>query len=329
MATYSNIPSSTSAPMQVATDAASSATGRDGDWLVRVLGWASAGTAVPLLLRPGGFARSISVGDGPGQRAAATVAGVRELAVAAGLLRRPSPLWLWARVGGDVMDLALLGLALNSRNNYDKRRLVGVMAAVVGITGVDVYAAATRSPWGAEVRLSSSVTVATPASKAYALWRRLEILPSFMFHLDEVSMTGPVTSHWRASAPFGRTVEWDAEITGDVAGEWLAWRSVDNAKIFSEGNVRFTPAPGGRGTEIHVTFRYGMPSVWTAVAAARYFGANPSARLDDELRRFKQVAETGEVVRSEGAPGGKPARGHFPQHPACPLWPEELLEVLS
>jgi uncharacterized membrane protein len=328
MATYSNIPSSTSAPMHVATDAASSARGGDGDWLVRVLGWASAGTAVPLLLTPRGFGSVIIAGDGPGQRTAVTVAGVRELAVAAGLLKRPSPLWLWARVGGDVMDLALLGLALTSPNNYDKRRLVAIMAALVGITGVDVYAATTRSPRRAEVRLTASVTVATPASQAYELWRELEILPSFMSHLDEVSMTGPVTSHWRASAPFGRTVEWDAEITGDVAGEWLAWRSVDNAKIFSEGNVRFTPAPGGRGTEIHVTLRYGTSSVWMAVAAARYFGANPSARLDDELRRFKQVAETGEVVRSEGAPGGKPARRDFPQHPARPLWPEELLEVL-
>jgi len=226
------------------------------------------------------------------------------------------------------MDLTLLRRALRSPNN-DKLRTVAALVAVAGITGVDVYTALTRLPRRAEVCLTASVTVATSASQAHDLWRQLEILPSFMAHLDEVSTTGPVTSHWRASVPFGRTVEWDAEITGDVAGELLAWRSLDNAPIYSEGDVRFTPAPGGRGTEIHVTLRYSMAAPRLAVAAARYFGAHPSERLDDELRRFKQVAETGEVVRSEGAPGGKPARREFPQHPARPLWPEELTEVLS
>src|SRR5262245_56268186 len=112
-------PASTSAPAPPIADAAGSVRGTGGDWLIRVLGWASAGTAVPLLLTPGGFSRAIGVGDGPGQRAAAAVAGVRELTAAAGLLRRPSPLWLWARVGGDVMDLALLGRALKSSNRYD------------------------------------------------------------------------------------------------------------------------------------------------------------------------------------------------------------------
>jgi uncharacterized membrane protein len=332
MATASEFPARTSLPAQPTAGPAGPAGRTNGDWLVRVLGWASAGTAVPLLLTPGGFGRAIGIGDGPGQRAAAAAAGVRELASAAGLLRWPSPVWLWARVGGDVMDLALLSRALKNPYNYDehdKRRIVVAMAAVAGLTGVDVYTAMTRSPRRAEVRMTASVTVATPASQAYELWRRFEFLPSFMAHLDEVRVTGPVTSHWRASAPFGRTVEWDARITGDVAGERLAWRSLDNAAIYSEGDVRFTPAPGGRGTEIHATMRYGMSGARLALAAARYFGAHPNERLDAELRRFKQVAETGEVVRSEGAPDGKPERRDFPQHPARPLWPEELREALS
>src|SRR5215470_17514530 len=227
--TASRFPARASAPAQPTRDAARSAGGpggsggSGGDWLVRALGWASAGTAVPLLLTPGGFGRAIGVGDGPRQRAAVATAGVRELASAGGLLRWPSAVWLWARVGGDLMDLTLLRRALRSPNN-DKLRTVAALVAVAGITGVDVYTALTRLPRRAEVCLTASVTVATSASQAHDLWRQLEILPSFMAHLDEVSTTGPVTSHWRASVPFGRTVEWDAEITGDVAGELLAWR---------------------------------------------------------------------------------------------------------
>lgn len=325
----SKFPSSTPSPGHQASDQAAAAGGVGGDWLIRVLGWASAGTGVPLLLAPGGFSRALGVGDGPRERAAAAVAGVRQVAVGAGLLRWPSPVWLWARVGGDVMDLAWLGCVLKRSNNYDKRRTAAVMVALAGITGADVYAATTRSPRRAEVRLTASVTVVTPAMQAYDLWRRLEILPSFMAHLDEVSLTGPVTSHWRASAPFGRTVEWDADITGDVAGECLAWRSLDNPAIYSEGDVRFTPAPGGRGTEVHVTLRYSISAARLAAASARYFGKYPSLHLDDDLRRFKQLAETGEVVMSEGALAGKRARRGFSQHPARPLSPDELMEARS
>src|SRR5262249_2169983 len=154
--------------------------------------------------------------------------------------------------------LALLGRSLTSRKDYDKRRTAAVIAAVAGILGVDVYAAMTRSPKRAEVRLTASVTVARPAAQAYDRWRGMEMVPSVRLLLDEVTRPGPATSHWRASAPFGRTVEWDAEITGDAAGEWLAWRSLDNVKVHSEGDVRFAPAPGGRGTEVHVTLRYNM-----------------------------------------------------------------------
>lgn len=54
-------------------------------------------------------------------------------------------------------------------------------------------------------------------------------------------------------------------------------------------------------------------------AVAKYFGEEPHQQLDDDLRRLKQVLETGEVVRSDGAPWGKRARKEFPQRPAQPL----------
>ena len=102
-----------------------------------------------------------------------------------------------------------------------------------------------------------------------------------------------------------------------------------SAAIYNEGSVQFVPAPGGRGTEVHVKLRYEMPGGKLGEAVARYFGENPRQQLDDDLRRFKQVAETGEVVRSEGAPGGKRARREFPQHPARPLTNDELAQEVQ
>jgi uncharacterized membrane protein len=93
--------------------------------------------------------------------------------------------------------------------------------------------------------------------------------------------------------------------------------------------VRFTPAPGDRGTEVHVTLRYDMPGGKAGELVARYLGEDPRQQLDDDLRRFKQMVETGEVVRSDGAPEGKRARHEFPQHPARPLSSDELAEARS
>jgi uncharacterized membrane protein len=145
-----------------------------------------------------------------------------------------------------------------------------------------------------------------------------------MAHVDEVRTDGNGRSHWKVSAPFGRNVEWDATTTEDVPGRRIAWRSQDGAHVDNEGAVEFVPAPGHRGTEVHVRLAYRMPAGKLGEAVARYFGEDPHQQLDDDLRRLKQLLETGEIVRSEGAPGGKRARREFPQHPARPLTDEEF-----
>jgi uncharacterized membrane protein len=179
------------------------------------------------------------------------------------------------------------------------------------------------------MKLTSTTTVLRSPEEVYALWRDLSRMPTFMVHLDEVRETGPGRSHWKASAPFGQSVEWDAETTVDEAGAGIAWRSVGDADVQNAGEVLFVPAPGNRGTEIRVTLSYDVPAGPLGRAVAKYFGEEPHQQLDDDLRRFKQVIETGEVVRSDGAPGGKRSRQEFPQHPARPLSDDELAAVRS
>jgi len=337
MATASAAGSDTWVPETLASGKTGERLGRDR--LVRVLGWASAIVGVPLLLAPKASAKAIGVGDAAGHRTAAGAVGARNLAVAVGLLLRFSPAWLWARLGGDATDMALLGFAarrsgligLIHKSTYKGRatRAAVTAATLAGITGVDLYAVITRSRPTTTLRLTSTVTVAVTELQAYELWRLLESLPTFLAHVDEVRVTGPDTSHWRASDPFGAAVEWDARIVEDVPGERLAWLSLAGGAVSNAGDVRFLRAPGGRGTEIHATLYYRISGARAAAALARYFGENPAQLLDGELRRFKQVAETGEVVRSEGAPGGKRERREFPQHPARPLSRDELIEVQS
>jgi uncharacterized membrane protein len=90
--------------------------------------------------------------------------------------------------------------------------------------------------------------------------------------------------------------------------------------------VRFSEAPGGRGTEIHVELERGVPGPVTG-AVKKALGSDPVAKAKDELRRFKQLAETGEVARSDAAPEGELLERKPRQRPAQPLAEAERQKV--
>ncbi|TWJ21188.1 putative membrane protein [Micromonospora endolithica] len=305
----------------------------------RGLGWMSLGLGVAQLAAPETVRRISGVDDSSTSRAVVPLVGARELVHAAGLLTsRRKGIWVWTRVVGDAMDLASLGIAIARRDGRRRRRLVGVTGAVVGIAVVDLLTAvqasrskragsvraARSSRQGGSMELTATTTIRKPAPEVYAFWRDLDNLPTFMAHLEEVRATGDRTSHWSASAPFGKNVEWDAEILDEATGERIAWRSTGNADVPNAGTVRFVPAPDGVSTEVHVVLSYDIPGGAVGKAVAKYFGEEPHQQLDDDLRRLKQVLETGQVVRSEGAPWGKRARKEFPQRPAQPLSDSEF-----
>jgi uncharacterized membrane protein len=112
-------------------------------------------------------------------------------------------------------------------------------------------------------------------------------------------------SHWIASGIAGRHLEWDAEITQDEPNRLLAWRSVENADVDNSGAVRFWPAGDGKGTVIEVEMAYRPPAGRAGAAVATLFGAEPSQQIEGDLRRFKQLIETGEIPTTRGQSHGR------------------------
>jgi uncharacterized membrane protein len=142
----------------------------------------------------------------------------------------------------------------------------------------------------------------------YRFWRDVENLPRFMSHLEWVENRGAGRSRWRAKGPTGAVVEWDAEIAEDLPYERISWRSVEGAEVPMRGTVHFRPAPGGRGSEIHVQMHHRFAGGRLGAAVAKLVGREQIAA---DLRRLKQVLETGEVVHSD-------ASIHRGMHPARP-----------
>jgi uncharacterized membrane protein len=289
--------------------------------MARGLGWGSLGLGVVQLTVPNAIRRISGVDDSSMSRAMVPMVGVRELFHAAVLLgsRQPQP-WVWTRVAGDVTDLTTLARAVSHRRGARRRRAMAATAVVTGIAAIDLYTAVrgARRPWVHGLTLQAAITVRRPREEVYGFWGDLENLPRFMVHLRSVTVMDERRSHWVAMAPTGRAVEWDAQIVEDRPGELISWRSTGGATVRNSGFVRFADAPGGRGTEVRVELRYDPPGGVVGAAFARLLGEHPDQQVRDDLRRFKQVMETGEVVRSEGSPEGVHAIRQLRQRPAQP-----------
>jgi uncharacterized membrane protein len=294
--------------------------------LARGLGWASLGLGLWQVRAPDVVARVAGVDDSSHARPVIQLVGVRELVHAGGLLaaRDPAP-WVWTRVAGDAMDLVALGRALAGRRGTRRSRAALATATVGAVSAVDTYAAVLAARAGQHHRddpwrdVHGVITVNRPREEVYQRWHDFENLPTFMTHVRSVRATGPARLHWVANAPAGRTLEWDAEIVEDRPEEVIRWRSLEGSSIANSGSVRFSPAPGERGTEVRVELRYAVAAPAVSLTLAELFGEAPRQQVDDELRRFKQVLETGEVVRSEASPEGPMAHRLAFQRPAQPL----------
>jgi uncharacterized membrane protein len=207
-----------------------------------------------------------------------------------GLSQRRGSGWVLAALGGALFERGMTGhcrvyqaLGVNTADtNRDTRRVLG------GSGGVHV---------------EESVTINRPVEELYRFWRNLENLPRFMRHLESVERVTDTLSRWRAKGPAGTEVEWNAEIINEVPNQVIGWRSIEGSDVVSAGSVNFDDAGPGRGTRVRVRLQYSPPGGKVGAALAKLMGSDPGTEIREDLRRFKQILESGEVATNEGPRG--------------------------
>jgi uncharacterized membrane protein len=302
-----------------------------GERLARGLALFSIGLGAAELMAPRAMARLAGLPQDSTD--SLRLLGAREIGHGLGILSNPASAgWVWTRVGGDAVDLSVLAAALQS-DESDRARVASAIIAVLGVTALDIICAgqlstatATASPGrrtGA-IRVEQVVTINRPIEEVYQFWRAFQNFPRFMRHLESVQVTSERRSRWRAKGPAGITVEWEAEMIEDRASDWIAWRSLEGADVPNSGSVRFRRAPGARGTELRVQMEYSPPAGKLGRGVAWLFGADPEQQIREDLRRSKQLLETGEITLSEGPGLWRPA-----QPPRDPQQVRDLAGVQS
>ena len=204
---------------------------------------------------------------------------------------------LWAAVAGGGA-LAVMGLARKSWPGAAMAAAGGLMMA----GGVKNMRNSKQLP----VRVERSFLVNRPVDEVYAFWRKFENLPKFMRHLKNVSQTSGKESHWEARAPMGMSVAWDAEIVDEQPNGYIVWRSKEGAMVPNMGSVRFDrESEYHGGTRVTVSMEYMPPAGKMGSMLATMFGENPDQQVREDMRRFKQLMETGEVPTTVGQPHGR------------------------
>jgi uncharacterized membrane protein len=140
-----------------------------------------------------------------------------------------------------------------------------------------------------------AVTINRPRAELFAYFRDFTNLPTFMDNVERIDVLDPKRSHWVVKAPGGKTVEWDSVVTDEVDGEYVAWASEKGADIDNSGRVDFRDA-GARGTVVTATLLYDPPAGVVGKLIAKLFQREPAIQARRDLRRFKQLMETGEVA---------------------------------
>ncbi|RYZ14692.1 MAG: SRPBCC family protein [Alphaproteobacteria bacterium] len=142
-----------------------------------------------------------------------------------------------------------------------------------------------------------AVTINRPADELYAIWRDFTNLPRFMENIEAVTILSDRRSHWVVRAPTG-TAEWDSEITEDEPGRRISWASLPDASVDNAGTVEFKTGPEGRGTEVRALISFKPPMGGAGRMVAGWMQKDPHIQAKRDLRRFKQLIETGEIAAS-------------------------------
>jgi uncharacterized membrane protein len=215
--------------------------------------------------------------------------GIRRADLLGALFATKGAFWLHRGLTGHCFMLGAMGLSTAGKEwlEFAPRR------------GADAELDRSRA-----VRAEHSVTILRSPAELYAFWRDFRNLPIFMRHLE---FAGPIDggrSHWKVKAPGGVGAEWDAMITDDVPNHRIAWKSVEPAAVANSGEVRFAPAPGGRGTEVTLVVEYEPPAGAVGRVLEFFSGEKPSRQVHRSLTHLKQLVEAGEVPTTDGQPQG-------------------------
>lgn len=180
--------------------------------------------------------------------------------------------------------------------------------------GIDEdYGSPVRHPLNRVVHFRKSISINRSPSEIYAYWRNFKNLPRFMQSIMAVEVHDDTRSRWHARGPLNKEFYWEAEILEDRTNEMMKWRTIETeSNLEHEGTWSLRPAPGNRGTILTLDCRWSPPLGIFGAAAAKLLPQDPARQVSEDLRRFRQLMEAGEITRNHKTTSDSETSGRGP-----------------
>jgi uncharacterized membrane protein len=176
----------------------------------------------------------------------------------------------------------------------------------LGVSTVEHSPVIAQLPNHQGIEVKRAVTIMASPEQLYRYCRDFQNAPRFMKNVESVQATGDGRSHWVAKTPLGTTLAWDAEVTNDEPARLIAWRRTQGPFFApSGGSVRFEPKRNGRETvvRLEIEFRQFRGPIGTLLGTI--LGQIPQHVVRQNLERFKELMEAGEIPTTDGQPSGR------------------------
>lgn len=144
------------------------------------------------------------------------------------------------------------------------------------------------------------LTLLRSPDEVYRAWHDPTFLTRSLALFADVTPAGSGRLRWALRLPSSRPLSWETESVEERPGELSSWRSRPGAALASSGELRLRPAPAGRGTEATLSLQFGPQTPALG-------GAALGLAVEAVLRRFKSLAETGEIATLEHNPAARPS----------------------
>jgi uncharacterized membrane protein len=145
--------------------------------------------------------------------------------------------------------------------------------------------------------VAEAVTINRPPQELYDFWRNPQNLVQVMDNILSIEPIDRDRSRWTVRGPADSEVSWESIITRDKPGKEITWQSAEGADVANSGRIEFRHA-GARGTVVRATIAYEPPGGRIGQLIAKLFQREPRIQARRDLRRFKQLMETGEIATS-------------------------------
>lgn len=204
---------------------------------------------------------------------------------------------------------AVAGAAL-----FFKQKSIGSSDAGPVISDAPAWTLKRASKQNARPIAAKTLLIGRPREELYAVWKDYSRFQEFMENVERIEEIESGVSRWTIKAPANQHVTLVNRIREDIPGRKISWESEPDSQIKTSGQVEFEDATGGRGTFVSLVMAYDPPAGTAGKIVAKLFGREPNIQARHDLRRFKQLMETGEVTKN-ASPSARasesPAKPHL------------------